>query len=263
MYIAYYDETGDDGFPKYSSPLFVLSALYLHYLNWQPSFEKIHNFRRGLKERFGLPVRLELHTKPFLLNKNPYRALGLSPTDRVEIVSLFCDLVAALEIRIINVVIVKPRIQSAKYPVLDTALKYSIQRIENDLAPDLHPDRKFLIITDPGRVGKMLKTARRMRRINFIPSQFAPRPYRREIRTLIEDPLPKDSRESYFIQLADTVSFIVYLHALLTTGAGDLSNRLAEVISGEQIEMWMSKLTPSLNLQASRKDTYGVVYHPK
>jgi hypothetical protein len=25
MHIAYYDEAGDDGFPKYSSPLFVLS----------------------------------------------------------------------------------------------------------------------------------------------------------------------------------------------------------------------------------------------
>lgn len=28
MYIAYYDESGDDGFPAYSSPLFVLTALY-------------------------------------------------------------------------------------------------------------------------------------------------------------------------------------------------------------------------------------------
>ncbi len=35
MYIAYYDESGDDGYPRYSSPLFVLSVTYLHYLNWK------------------------------------------------------------------------------------------------------------------------------------------------------------------------------------------------------------------------------------
>lgn len=263
MHIAYYDETGDDGFPKYSSPLFVLSALYLHYLNWQPTFEAIHNFRRELKEAFGLTVRLEMHTKPFLLNKNPYRALSLSETERTEIVSLYCDLIANLDIHIVNVVIVKPRIQSAKYQVLDTALTYSIQRIENALDPVSYPTRKFLIITDPGRVGKMRKTARRMRRINFIPSKFSSRPYRREIRTLIEDPLPKDSSESYFIQLADTTSFIVYLHALLATNVGHLSNRLSAIVSPAQVEVWMHKLRPSFNLRASGQNAYGIVYHPK
>ena len=263
MYIAYYDETGDDGYPAYSSPLFVLSALYLHYLNWQPIFEAIHDFRRTLRQDFGLPVRLEMHTKPFLLNKNPYRTLGLPEDKRIEIVHLFCDLIAALEIHIVNVVIVKPRIQSPKYHVLDTALTYSIQRIENALNPASYPERKFLIITDSGRVGKMRKTARRIRRINFIPSKFAPRTYRREIQTLIEDPLPKDSRESYFIQLADTISFIVYLHALHATGAGRLSNRLAAIISPVQMGKWMDMLSRSFNLRASSHDAYGIVYHPK
>ena len=263
MYIAYCDETGDDGYPAYSSPLFVLSTLYLHYLNWQPIFDTIHDFRRSLRQDFGFPVRMEMHTKPFLLNKNPYRALDFSEAIRTEIVGLFCRLIAALEVNIINVVIVKPRIQSLKYQVLDTALTYSIQRIENALNPASHPERKFLIITDPGRVGKMRKTARRIRRINFIPSKFSPRAYRREIQTLIEDPLPKDSSESYFIQLADTISFIVYLHALHVTGAGHLSNRLSAIISPAQIEQWMNMLTPSLNLRASSRDAYGIVYHPK
>jgi len=27
MYIAYYDESGDDGYPKCSSPLFILSTI--------------------------------------------------------------------------------------------------------------------------------------------------------------------------------------------------------------------------------------------
>jgi hypothetical protein len=52
MYIAYYDESGDDGYPKKSSPLFVLSAIYLHYLNWKDIFKNISEFRKQLKKRF-------------------------------------------------------------------------------------------------------------------------------------------------------------------------------------------------------------------
>lgn len=167
MQIAYYDESGDDGYPTYSSDFFVLSTIYLHYLNWDPIFDTIINFRRELKSSFGLPVRAEMHTRHFLLNKNPFRKYNISVDIRVSIVDLFCDLIANLDFKIINVVIVKPRIQKMNYPVLDNALTYSIQRIENDLNPAHNPQEKFMIITDPGRVGKMRKTSRRIQRINF------------------------------------------------------------------------------------------------
>jgi hypothetical protein len=178
-------------------------------------------------------------------------------------VDLFCDLIANLNVKIINVVIVKPRIRNPDYPVLDTALKYSIQRIENDLNPTINPDEKFMIITDPGRVGKMRNTSRRIQRINFIPSKYSPSLYRREITSLIEDPLPKDSKESYFVQLADTVSYVVYLHAISETKAGNYPNRLASLVTPAKVAEWMERLKPSLNLNSSRKDPYGIVYHPQ
>jgi hypothetical protein len=133
MHIAYFDESGDDGFPSFSSPLFALSATYLHYLNWRPVFEQILEFRRQLKTDTGFPVKVELHAKYFLLNKNPYRQFGFADADRVRVISAFCDLVASLELKFVNVVIVKPRILMKDYNVLDWALKMSIQRIENDL----------------------------------------------------------------------------------------------------------------------------------
>ena len=67
--------------------------------------------------------------------------------DRMEIMELFCELISKLDIKVINVVINKKKIASKKYNVLDRALTYSIQRIENDLSK-LDPTRKFLIITD-------------------------------------------------------------------------------------------------------------------
>ena len=78
MYLAYYDEAGDDGFPRYSSPIFVLTAAYLHYLHWKNRYDSIHNFRHSLKERFGIPVNVEFHCKLFLLDKDPFREFKLT-----------------------------------------------------------------------------------------------------------------------------------------------------------------------------------------
>lgn len=262
MQIAYYDESGDDGYPKFSSPFFVLTAVYLSYLNWRPAFDTIMDFRRNLKTSFGLPIRLELHKKHFLLNKRPYDKLNLSEADRITVVDLFCDLIASLSIKTINIAIVKPRIRNSGYEVLDTALRYSIQRIENDLNPSRNPDQKFMIITDAGRVGKMRHTARKIQRINFIPSKFKPTSYRKEISSLIEDPLPKDSKESYFIQLADLISFVIYLHSIDACKIGHYPARLPASISPAKVVEWLERLKPALNLQASSKDPFGIVYHP-
>jgi|SRR5690554_2036649 len=211
MYIAYYDETGDDGFPKFSSELFVLTATYIHNLNWKEVYNKIGEFRKQLKDDFNLPVKTEFHSRYFLLNKKPYKNLNISDSDRIHIINLFCELIALLEVRIINVVINKKNIQTDSYEVLGNALTYSVQRIENDLSR-MSPASKYVILTDSGRVGKMRKTTRKIQRINFIPSKYSIGSYRKEIQHLIEDPLPKDSKESFFIQLSDLVSYIVFLY---------------------------------------------------
>ena len=262
MQIAYFDESGDDGFPSYSSPHFVLSTLYLHYLNWKASYEEVQQFRRNLKATYDFPVKLELHTKQFLLNKRPYRSLNLADQQRVTILDLFCDLVASLDVRVINISIVKDLIQYPNYKVLDTAVKYAVQRIENDLDPAQNPHERFMIITDPGRVGKMRKTTRRIQRINYVPSKFSPTSYRSEIKSLIEDPLPKDSKESFFIQLADLVAYVVYQYSIVETGFGSFHNRMPSLVNNQKVMDWMDRLRPSLNLKATANDPYGVVFHP-
>lgn len=262
MYISYYDESGDDGYPECSSPLFVLSAIYLHYLDWKITFNAIREFRKQLKKDFNLPVKMEFHTKHFILNKNPYRLLQICDDKRLLIIELFCEFISNLEIRIINVVINKNRILSKDYNVLDNALKYSIQRIENDLIK-IDSSKRFMIITDQGRIGKMRMTARKIQRINFIPSKYYNKPYRKEIQSLIEDPLQKDSKESYFIQIADLISFIVYTYSIYKLGINKLSNRMPQNVNKKTIYLLMDKLKGSLNLNATKSDKYGVVFYPK
>lgn len=221
----------------------------------------IRDLRERLRTQYGLPIKLELHTKNLLLNKNPFRPLNLSDIQRMAILEEFCDTVAAMNVKVVNIVIDKTKIKSAKYDILDTALTYSIQRIENDLVK-IDPANKFLVITDEGRVGKMRGTTRKIQKINFIQSKFGTGTYRKEIKSLIEDPLPKSSKESYFIQLSDLIAFIVYNYKLLELGVDVLHNRMPTGVDLMKLKSWLDRLLPSLNVAASAEQ-YGIVCYPK
>ena len=260
MHLAYFDESGDDGYPKFSSELFILTSVYLYYQKWKSDFRLIREFRKYLKKNFGLPVKIEFHTKYFLLNKKPYRKYKISDKNRKKVLFLFSEFIPSTSVKIINVVIDKSKIKSKSYPILENAVKYNVQRIENDLS--INSANRFMIITDEGRVGKMRKITRKIQRINFIPSKFSGR-YRREIRLLIEDPLPKRSQESYFIQIADFVAFMVYLYSLKKFVNGKWANRVKQIFSFEDAEKILTNLKPSLNLRASNKSEYGIVCYPR
>ena len=226
-------------------------------------YKKTYDFRRFLKMEFGFPLKFEIHTRNFILNKKPYGGfLQLENEKRIEILDLYIDFIASLDIQTVNVVINKTAIRQNNYDVLDHALTYSIQRIENHLNK-LDPTSKFMIITDTGRVGKMRKTSRKIQKINFIPSKFNSGLYRQEIRRLIEDPLPKDSDQSYFVQFADLISYVIYHYKRLQLGIGSFPNRFPNDINSEKINYWMNTLKPIFNLQASYSDPYGIVCYPK
>lgn len=263
MYIVYMDESGDDGFPDYSSPLFIMTSLYMHNQNWKSNFEKIYEFRKKLKQDYRLPVKMEMHTAAFLTDKNPYRELCLSFTERREIIFLFFDLLSIMDIKIVNVVMNKTNITYPQYDILDKTLSYNIQRIENDLKNN-DPSCKFMIITDEGRVGMMTNTTRKIQKVNYIPSKYNPEPYRAEIQKMIEDPLPKASSESYFIQLADMVSYIVNLYAKRHfLPDANWPNRILNVLKyGDELEL-LNIAKPVLNLQASTANEYGIAHYPK
>ena len=87
MYISYFDESGDEGYPG-SSPLFVLTSLYMHYEHWKENYECIINFRRKIKAKYGMPVKQEFHTKEFITDKNPYHGI-YSPLERKKILFNF------------------------------------------------------------------------------------------------------------------------------------------------------------------------------
>ena len=266
MFISYFDETGDDGYPKSATQLFVLTSGSIHHDSWKEVFKTTMYFRQELKKKYGLPIKLELHTRYLILNKNPYRQFGWSDEERLSILKEYADFIASLQIEFINVVINKKKINQANKgmysPVLDAALKFNVQRIENTIKASGN-NAKFLIISDEGRIGTMRKTTRRIQQINFIPSKTGSGTYRNEINLLIEDPLEKDSKQSFFIQFCDYVSFFCYLYSVEQLGAGTWHNRLSW-LTKSNVENILDRLLPVLNLKAnSGINKYGFVIYPK
>ena len=176
---------------------------------------------------------------------------------------MFFELLASLDLKIINVVINKDNIDALEYNVLDRALTYNIQRIENDLK-STDPAHRFLLITDEGRLSKMVKTTRKIQKINFIPSKYNNGSYRNEIEKMIEDPLPKKSSESFFIQLADMVSYVVFLYCNRRySKINRWANRVMEILDyGDEIKL-LDRIISVLNTKASSDDKFGVVVYPK
>jgi hypothetical protein len=104
MYSSYFDESGDDGYPKYSSELFVLCSMYMHETFWKDNYQRIYEFRKSLKTEYGFPIKEEFHTKEFITNKNPYH--GKYETEkRRRILKLFCQLIANLNVKCVITVI--------------------------------------------------------------------------------------------------------------------------------------------------------------
>lgn len=267
MVLSYFDESGDDGFPRRSSDLFVLASISMLESAWKSNLEQLLNFRRALSQEYEFPVKQEFHTREFIQDKNPYHG-KYSPELRREILFRYVTELASLRLQAITVVIDKTKIKNQEYNVLEKAFTYNIQRIETGLlkaaTPKQRQAERFLVITDEGRVGAMTSVSRKIQKINYIPSMYDTASTRQEIQLLIEDPLPKNSAQSYFIQAADTLAFIVMLYATkyLCTNL-EWANRVKRVLSDEDSIALMETLRPILHTKASSNNQYGIVCYPR
>lgn len=158
-YIAYFDETGDDGNNTTSSDIFLLTSMYMPINSWQKNYDIIRELRKNLKLKYNFHIKEEMHTKHFLCDKDPYRKYNWTKKEKQEILKEYTLAISQLDVSIINVMIDKRKIRRTDYKVLENALTYNIQRIENDS----NGKWNYIIITDKGRILPMRKTARGIR----------------------------------------------------------------------------------------------------
>jgi hypothetical protein len=227
--------------------------------SWQENYNKIKNLRHDLYKEFGFHAKQEMHTKQFLTDKDPYRDYKWSNEIKQEILKEFTKVISTLDISIVNVIIDKSIIKKSDYPVLEKALTYNIQRIENDS----NDEWNYLIITDKGRLSPMRKTARAIRAFNPIPSQYTGS-INKPVKNLIEDIMEKDSKESYFIQICDFISYFVHLYYRTRYKKESLPTRVGRLIDNNFVGSVLATFSANniLNEKASSKK-YGLVIYPK
>ena len=91
-----------------------------------------------------------------------------------------------------------------------------------------------------------------MRAFNLVPSQYQPGSRPVLVNRILDDPVPRNSTHSYFIQAADMIAYALarrdYPRALL---------------SGHGFDDCFNKLDPILLKAASGYDRQGIVYWPR
>ena len=254
MYLMYVDESGDCGLTNSPTRYFVLTGLILHELRWQPYLDQLVDFRRRMRQSFGLRLREEIHASAMI--NSPGSLVRIKRHDRLAIIRAFADELASMpDLNIINVVVDKAD-KSIDHDIFGVAWKVLIQRFENTISRHnfsgpANADECGMILPDHADDKQLTLLLRPMRRYNPITKQVAFGPGYRNLALgkLVEDPSFRDSGHSYFIQGADLAAFLLY-------------QRLAPnaYMRKKGGQYYFDRLELILCKVASSKDPYGIVF---
>lgn len=208
MYLAYVDDSGDDG--AAGSHSYTLGCLLVEAEVWPRVFDDLIAFRRQVKTLFGLPINAELKANHIIRNKGAFKNLKLTERSRKRLYQLAMRHQRSLGTKSFAIVIDKPKLAARPIPrsPREVAWEYLLQRLErlstkNDNTP-------VMVIHDEGEELTIRKLMRRARRIGSAGSAFGTGSLKRPATYLIDDPVPRDSKHSFFIQLADLNAYAAF-----------------------------------------------------
>ncbi|MDQ2911742.1 MAG: DUF3800 domain-containing protein [Chloroflexota bacterium] len=208
MHLAYVDESGDPG--ANGTNTYSLACLLVSESSWLAALDALVSFRRFVKTHFGVPVSHELKATYLIGNRGPWLSKHPLPDGmRHDLYRQAMRIQPKLDLRTFAVVIDKPRL-AQRDPALNSAevaWEYLIQRLERFSTKS----NSFVsLIHDEGDGGLIRKLARKARRIGTAGSQFGTGSLSVPFHRLLDDPSPRDSRDSYLLQLADLSAYAAY-----------------------------------------------------
>jgi hypothetical protein len=251
MFLMYVDESGDPGMRQSPTRYFVLSGLVLHEIRWSTLLDDLIEFRRRMRQTFGLKLREEIHAAHFV--SSPGELKRIPRNDRLTILRHFADEIARLrDVSIINVVVDKAA-KPAGYDPYTKAWEALLQRFENTMAhrnfrgPN-NADERGMVFPDGMETPALRVLMRKMRRYNPVPSRLTSG-YRNLVLTqIVEDPSFRRSDMSYFIQAADLCAFVLYQFLAPNS-----------FIRAKGATGYLRRLEPVLCKSASPRDPLGIV----
>jgi len=206
VYFAYTDESGDPGYDS-SAKTFTVATVIVEDVSWLECLDRINEFRRELRDRYGLNVRDELKANAMIHGYDAFE-----PFNEVTRKNIYLDCMefqATLGLLdTFAVVICKERFNSrGTVDPRDYAWEFIIQRFERFAN---HRDDLIHILPDEGHYEFIKARIRELRRFNRPPSYYDDSYLNRDATNIVGDCSERDSEDSFFIQLADLNAYAAW-----------------------------------------------------
>ena len=195
MWFAYIDESKEPGrFCAYT-------ALITSGDRWASTFAKVKAFRQQLRDEHGVFLSYELHAWKFVPGRGRPAKRAIYKDERAAIFKKTVQFVADCQ----SFVVVSS---------VSTSPEFALERLVNRINKTASVrGEQALLFFDDGEEVELKKRLRRMSVYNPIPSNrgawasTGKRTKNIPLDCILEDPIFKDSKDSYFIQLADVCAY--------------------------------------------------------
>ncbi|MEV8223100.1 DUF3800 domain-containing protein [Dietzia maris] len=206
MIFAYIDDTGDDGDPAKNgaTKCFGLGCLLIEAESWPEAHEQTVQFRKSIRESFGVQVRSELKANYLIRSSGTIRHLDLAPSQRGLIYRYHLRHVERLGGLAFTVLIDKTKEWTSPRKCREDAWKLMIERLETHSRKS---GQVIMVFHDIGENDLVRRIFRRSRKFLPVGNHYGGGYTMRQADLLIEDPVPRDSAHCYFIQMADLIAY--------------------------------------------------------
>lgn len=220
IYSMYIDESGDPGPYDPANPAFsgsrhyIVSSIIIPTDTWSNNLKILASLKSRLKAGYGFPIRKELHGAQLINPRNDpaYQSIGsrfVRNKMYLECIDYYAKNMS--ELQIINIHVDKLHPYSvtsfAGVNLQDLAWTRLLERYQTFLSKN---GGLGLIFADDTNETAFRNLLRRMRKYHYVGSMYSTKGIRVNTSNIIEDPIIRSSHQSYFIQVADMTSHILY-----------------------------------------------------
>lgn len=205
MFIAYIDESGNTGqIEKGGTLTYTLGCVTIDAQRWPEAADQFAAFRKRASEKFGVSDNAEIKANYLIHGGGDLRDYKLAPAQRFLLYRAHMRILDDLGMQAFAIAIDKRRRDLHGRDVFDLAWETLLQRLERK---SHYENDTFLIFHDDGEAAEVKKWARYARKNLTARSRGGGSILNVAAIKLIEDPIPCNSQECKFIQVADLVAY--------------------------------------------------------